>query len=83
MRNRMKSGVVYHAEPESSKCFLSKAEVLNNKLKRGNISPEEMEWLASYNVEHRKTPKERKYFIMVFGKPMKVTKQEYANYYNL
>lgn len=50
MRKRTKRSVVYHATPNPSHCFLAKGEVLNNKVKAGTISPDEMEELAAFKA---------------------------------
>ena len=83
MRPRIKSTTIFHAEPESSKSFMMKHEVLENKLKRGTITPDEMEKLADYKVKHQRKPEPKKYYIPVWGKMIEVTKTEYNNFYSL
>ena len=53
MRPRMKRSAVYHAAPEASHCFMAKSEVLNNKLKRGTITLEELNELAEIRASRR------------------------------
>jgi len=83
MKSRIKSTAIYHAEPESSKCFMMKHEILENKLRRGNITPDEMEKLADYKVRHQRKPKPEKYYIPVWGKMVEVTRTEYNSFYSL
>ena len=54
MKTKTKRSVVYHATPEKHWCFMAHSEVLNNKLNRGTITPEELEELAVIRA-NRKT----------------------------
>ena len=82
MKTRFKSSVVYHAEPEVNKCFLAKSEVLENKLKRGSITKEELLKLVDFRIKHRIKPEVHQYFIPVWGNLVEVSKEEYERYFS-
>ena len=81
MRQRIKSTTVYHAEPEQSKCFLMKHEVLSNKLKKGTITKDELMQLAAFRAKHSIKPKRQQYFVPCFGSFIEVSKEMYDRYY--
>ena len=85
-RKRTKRGVVYHATPNPSHCFLAKSEVLANKHKAGTISQSEMEELAAfkallkqgYKVTGASLKKEPKMITITWGKlKIQITQNEY------
>lgn len=87
MRKRTKRGVVYHATPNPSHCFLAKSEVLANKHKAGTISPEEMVELANFKALLKqgfkvtgaslKTQKPKMITITWAGMTIQITQGEY------
>jgi len=81
MKPRIKSSAIYHAEPEIAKSFMAKSEVLENKLKSGKITKEELMKLAEYRVQHSIKPKREQYFVPCFGKFIEVPKDIYDRYY--
>lgn len=85
-RKRTKRGVVYHATPNQSHCFMAKSEVLANKHKAGTISQSEMEELAAfralihqgYKVTGASLSKEPKMITITWGKlKIQITQNEY------
>lgn len=53
MRKRIKRSCIYHAAQEPARCFMAMAEVLENKLRRGTITPEELGRLVEIRAERR------------------------------
>lgn len=53
MRQRIKRNCIYHAAPETAKCFMAMAEVLENKLRRGTITHKELDRLVEIRAERR------------------------------
>lgn len=62
--------------------FLAKSEILENKLKRGNITKEELRQLAAFRVEHSAKPKREQWFIPCFEKLIEVPKDMYDRWLN-
>ena len=79
MRPRFKRSSIYHAAPEPHFSFMARSEVLQNKLSRGNITPEEMEELASFRAKHS-SKKGDEYYITILGRKKRVSKAEYLEY---
>lgn len=81
MRPRIKRTSIYHAEPVKTRCFMSKSERLQNKLRKGTITHEELMELAEFNVEFGKTHHEQsERVVIIWGKAIKLTPEEYKKY---
>lgn len=79
-RTRFKASAIYHAEPDLAKCFMTTHEVLENKLKKGKLTKEEIKKLADYRVEHTTKSRVKHWFVPCFGTLIEVPKDVYDRY---